>query len=51
MNKLKTAVIGLGGIEQMMLLPHMLKMKDVEITAVSDIDFGKDSLRFINIKL
>lgn len=41
MNKLRTAVIGLGGIAQIMHLPNLLKIKDVEISAVCDIDFSK----------
>jgi predicted dehydrogenase len=38
MEKTKIAVIGLGGISQLTHLPILLKFKDVEITAVSEIN-------------
>ncbi|MBN1634157.1 MAG: Gfo/Idh/MocA family oxidoreductase [Ignavibacteria bacterium] len=52
MEKLKTAVIGLGGVAQIMHLPHLIKMKDVEISAICDIDFSKAKFigRKYNIK-
>lgn len=50
MNKLKTAVIGFGGIVQIMHLPHLLKMKDAEISVVCDIDFGKAKNRCIMMR-
>lgn len=41
MEKLKAAVVGLGGIAQIIHLPLLLKMNDVEITALCDTDFSK----------
>jgi predicted dehydrogenase len=41
MDKIKFAVAGLGGISQVMHLPALLKMNNVEITAVCDVDFTK----------
>jgi predicted dehydrogenase len=41
MEKTKVALIGLGGIGQIMHLPALLKLKEVEIEAVCDKDFGK----------
>jgi len=41
MNNHRVAIIGLGGVAQIMHLPALLKTKDVEITAVCDIDFNK----------
>ena len=48
MEKLKVAVIGLGGIAQVMHLPNLLKIKETEITAICDIDYGKS--KFIGKK-
>ena len=41
MEKTKVALIGLGGIGQIMHLPALLKLKEVEIEAVCDNDLGK----------
>ncbi|MFA5405595.1 MAG: Gfo/Idh/MocA family oxidoreductase [Ignavibacteria bacterium] len=41
MNKTKVALIGLGGIGQVMHLPALLKLKEVDVEAVCDKDFGK----------
>jgi predicted dehydrogenase len=41
MEKTKVAIIGLGGIAQVMHLPALLKLGEVEIEAVCDKDFGK----------
>lgn len=41
MNKIKTGIIGLGGITQIVHLPILSKMDDVEITAVCDSDVSK----------
>ena len=41
MEKIKIAVAGLGGISQVMHLPALRKMNNVEITALCDIDFTK----------
>jgi predicted dehydrogenase len=41
MEKTKVALIGLGGIAQVMHLPTLLKLNEVEIEAVCDKDFGK----------
>ncbi|MCX6165710.1 MAG: Gfo/Idh/MocA family oxidoreductase [Ignavibacteriae bacterium] len=41
MEKTKVALIGLGGIGQVMHLPALLKLKEVEVEAVCDKDFGK----------
>ena len=41
MNKTKVAVVGLGGIAQVMHLPSLLKMKEVEISTVCDTEFAK----------
>jgi predicted dehydrogenase len=41
MEKIKLAVAGLGGIAQVMHLPILLKMQDVEIAAVCDKDTTK----------
>jgi predicted dehydrogenase len=41
MEKTKVALIGLGGIGQVMHLPALLKLKEVEVVAVCDKDFGK----------
>jgi predicted dehydrogenase len=52
MEKLKAAVVGLGGIAQIIHLPLLLKMNDVEITALCDRDFSKSKnlARKFNIK-
>jgi len=41
MNKTKVAVVGLGGIAQVMHLPSLLKMKEVELSAVCDTEIAK----------
>lgn len=41
MNKHRVAIIGLGGIAQVMHFPSLLNIKNVEITAICDVDFGK----------
>lgn len=41
MEKTKVALVGLGGIGQVMHLPALLKLKEVEIAAVCDIDYSK----------
>jgi predicted dehydrogenase len=41
MEKAKIALIGLGGIGQVMHLPALLKLKEVEVEAVCDKDFSK----------
>lgn len=41
MDKVKFAVIGLGGIAQIMHLPLLQKIKDSELSAVCDIDAAK----------
>jgi predicted dehydrogenase len=41
MEKTKIAIIGLGGITQLIHLPVLSKFKDVEITGVSEIDKNK----------
>lgn len=41
MEKTKVALIGLGGIGQVMHLPALLKLKEVETEAVCDTDFAK----------
>lgn len=41
MEKTKVAVVGLGGISQVMHLPILSKSKDVELTAICDKDFSK----------
>ena len=41
MDKTKVAIIGLGGIGQIMHLPALLKLKEIEIEAVCDKDLGK----------
>lgn len=41
MEKTKVALIGLGSIGQVMHLPALLKMKEVEVEAVCDSDFNK----------
>jgi predicted dehydrogenase len=41
MEKTKVALIGLGGIGQIMHLPALLKLKEVEIEAICDSDFTK----------
>jgi predicted dehydrogenase len=38
MEKTKVAIIGLGGISQLIHLPKLSKFKDVEITAISEIN-------------
>ena len=41
MEKTRVAVIGLGGIAQLIHLPILSKMKNVDIVAVSDIQKSK----------
>jgi predicted dehydrogenase len=41
MEKTKVAVIGLGGIAQVMHLPALLKLREAEIEAICDKDFSK----------
>ncbi|TRZ64356.1 gfo/Idh/MocA family oxidoreductase [bacterium] len=41
MDKTKVAVIGLGGIAQIMHLPALKNIKDVEIVALCDTELGK----------
>jgi predicted dehydrogenase len=41
MEKTKVALIGLGGIGQVMHLPALLKLKEVEVAAICDNDIGK----------
>ncbi len=41
MNKIKIGVLGLGGIAQVMHLPALAKLDNVEISAVCDYDFSK----------
>jgi predicted dehydrogenase len=41
MEKTKVAIIGLGGIVQIMHLPSLLKFKDVDVEAVCDENIGK----------
>lgn len=41
MEKFKLAIAGLGGITQVMHLPILSKLKDVEITAICDSDYSK----------
>ena len=41
MEKIKIAVAGLGGISQVMHLPALNKLNNVEITALCDIDINK----------
>jgi len=41
MEKTKLALIGLGGIAQVMHLPALLKLKEVEIEAICDTDISK----------
>ncbi len=41
MEKTKVALVGLGGIGQVMHLPALLKLKEVEIAAVCDVDYSK----------
>ncbi len=41
MEKVKVAVVGLGGIAQVVHLPILKKLNDVEISAVCDIDTNK----------
>ena len=48
MEKTKIAIIGLGGITQLIHLPVLSKLKDVEITSVSEID--KNRLNIVGEK-
>jgi len=41
MEKIKFAIVGLGGISQVMHLPILSKISEIEITAICDVDFGK----------
>src|SRR6266487_1213618 len=41
MNKVKIAIVGLGGIAQIAHLPILSKMENVTITGVCDIDKSK----------
>lgn len=41
MEKTKVALVGLGGIGQVMHLPALLKLKEVEVAAVCDVDHSK----------
>lgn len=41
MNKVKLGLVGLGGISQIIHMPILSKMDDVEITAVCDSDISK----------
>lgn len=41
MNKIKLAIVGLGGIAQIIHMPILSKMNDVEISAVCDSDLSK----------
>ena len=41
MSKVKLAIVGLGGIAQVIHMPILSKMDDVEITAVCDSDLSK----------
>lgn len=41
MEKTKVAIVGLGGISQVMHLPILSKLKNVEIIAICDKDFSK----------
>ncbi|MEO8446932.1 MAG: Gfo/Idh/MocA family oxidoreductase [bacterium] len=41
MNKIKLGIVGLGGIAQIIHLPMLSKMEDVEIVAVCDSDAAK----------
>ncbi|MBK8551124.1 MAG: Gfo/Idh/MocA family oxidoreductase [Ignavibacteria bacterium] len=41
MSKIKLAIVGLGGIAQIIHMPILSKMDDVEITAVCDSDLSK----------
>jgi len=41
MEKTKTALIGLGGIAQVMHLPALLKLQEAELCAICDKDFSK----------
>ncbi|MBI5402128.1 MAG: Gfo/Idh/MocA family oxidoreductase [Ignavibacteriae bacterium] len=41
MGKTKVAVIGLGGISQIMHLPALQKLREAEIEAICDMDIGK----------
>ena len=41
MEKTKVAVIGLGGIAQVMHLPSLLKLREVELEAICDKDLSK----------
>jgi predicted dehydrogenase len=41
MEKTKVAIVGLGGISQIMHLPILAKNKDVELTAICDKQFSK----------
>ena len=38
MEKVKVAVIGLGGIAQLIHLPNLLKTNNVSVTAVAEIN-------------
>ena len=41
MEKIKFAIVGLGGISQVMHLPILSKISEIEITAICDKDFAK----------
>ena len=38
MDKTKVAVIGLGGIAQLVHLPYLTKIENIEITAVAEVN-------------
>ena len=38
MEKIKVAVIGLGGIAQLVHLPNLIKANNVSVTAVAEIN-------------
>ncbi|MEJ2054858.1 MAG: Gfo/Idh/MocA family oxidoreductase [Calditrichaceae bacterium] len=41
MKRLKVAVVGVGSIAQVVHLPVLKKLQDVEVTAICDVDAGK----------
>ncbi len=43
MNKVKIALVGVGGISQLVRIPLLKKMKDIELVALCDVDEAKVS--------
>jgi predicted dehydrogenase len=43
MNKVKIALAGIGGISQIVRIPTLIKMEDVELVAICDLDEAKMS--------